>query len=125
MTILISTAYLDEAERCNRLALLHGGRALYCDTPEALKRRMPGAVVLISSAAGREVAAAIGALAGVDNVILVGSGVHAVVDDAALRIPQLRQALQQANAPFEDIAVVAPSVEDVFIALLEDEGRRP
>ena len=44
VTIVISTAYLDEAERCNRLALLHGGRALYCDTPAALKEHMPGAL---------------------------------------------------------------------------------
>ena len=59
VTILISTAYLDEAERCNRLALLHGGRVLYCDTPAALKARMPGALVAISSPAGRGVRAAI------------------------------------------------------------------
>ena len=58
------------------------------------------------------------------NVILVGGGVHAVVDDAALRIPELRDALQRSNVPFDDIAVTAPSIEDVFVALLEDEGQR-
>ena len=124
VTILISTAYLDEAERCNRLALLHSGRVLYCDTPAALKQHMPGAVVAISSAAGREVRAAIAALAGMSNVILVGDGVHAVVDDAALRIPELRDALQRRKIPFAEIAVAAPSIEDVFVALLEDEGKR-
>src|SRR5579864_8958019 len=46
-TIVISTAYLDEAERCNRLTLLHSGHALYCDTPSALKQHMPGALVAI------------------------------------------------------------------------------
>src|SRR5208282_1620872 len=107
VTILITTAYLDEAERCNRLALLHNGRVLYCDTPAALKQRMPGAVVA--------------ELEGVSNVILVGDGVHAVVDDAALRIPELRSALQRGNVAFADIAVAAPSIEDVFVALLEDQ----
>ena len=57
VTILITTAYLDEAERCNRLALLHSGRVLYCDTPTALKQRMPGALVVVSSPSGREVTA--------------------------------------------------------------------
>ncbi len=123
VTILITTAYLDEAERCNRLALLHRGRVLYCDAPAALKERMPGAVVAISSGSGRQVRAAITALAGVSNVILIGGGVHAVVDDAALRIPELRTALQAQNVPFDDIAVAAPSIEDVFMALLEDNGR--
>jgi ABC-2 type transport system ATP-binding protein len=122
VTILITTAYLDEAERCNRLALLHSGRVLYCDTPTALKEHMPGALVVISSPAGRQVRSAITGLAGVSNVILVGDGVHAVVDDAAKRIAELREALQQANVPFTDIVVGEPSIEDVFVALLENNG---
>ncbi|HUN95775.1 MAG TPA: ABC transporter ATP-binding protein [Bradyrhizobium sp.] len=122
VTILITTAYLDEAERCNRLALLHSGRVLYCDTPTALKEHMPGAVIAVSSSAGRDVRAAIADLTGVSNVILVGDGVHAVVDDAQARIHELRDALQRTNVPFTDIAVGEPSIEDVFVALLEDEG---
>jgi len=123
VTILISTAYLDEAERCNRLALLHGGRVLYCDTPAALKQRMPGAIVVISSPAGREARTAIAGLDGVGNALLVGDGIHAVVDDAALRMPQLREALQRANIAFSQIALGEPSIEDVFVALLENGGR--
>ncbi len=122
VTILITTAYLDEAERCNRLALLHSGRVLYCDTPTALKQRMPGALVVVSSPSGREVRLAIADLAGISNVILVGDGVHAVVDDAGRRISELRDTLQRANVPFTDIAVGEPSIEDVFVALLENNG---
>jgi drug efflux transport system ATP-binding protein len=124
VTILISTAYLDEAERCNRLALLHSGRVLYCDTPAALKRHMPGAILAISTPAGREARAAIAGLEGVSNALLVGDGVHAVVDDTSLRIPQLREALQRASVPFTEIAVGEPSIEDVFVALLESNGAR-
>ncbi len=119
VTIVISTAYLDEAERCNRLALLHAGRVLHCDTPAALKKRMPGALLVITSMAGRDVRKTITGCAGVSNVILVGEGVHAVVDDAALRIPALREALQRANVPVADIAVGEPSIEDVFVALTQ------
>jgi len=122
VTILITTAYLDEAERCNRLALLHRGRVLYCDTPHALKQQMPGAVVAVSSPAGRQIHSAIGKLEGVSNVILVGGGVHAVVDDAALRIPELRSALHQSDILFTEIAIAEPSIEDVFVALLENQG---
>jgi ABC-2 type transport system ATP-binding protein len=118
VTILISTAYLDEAERCNRLVLLHGGRALYCDTPAALKQRMPGALVSIVSSDGRAVRATITGTEGVSNVLLVGDGVHAVVDDAELRIPQLRETLAKADVTFSEIAVAAPGIEDVFVALL-------
>ncbi|HUI96668.1 MAG TPA: ABC transporter ATP-binding protein [Xanthobacteraceae bacterium] len=120
VTIVISTAYLDEAERCNRLALLHGGRVLYCDSPAVLKQRMPGALVAILSSDGRAARAALSSKAGVTHLILVGDGVHAVVDDAERRIPELREALRRAGVPFSDIAVSAPSIEDVFVAMLEN-----
>jgi ABC-2 type transport system ATP-binding protein len=122
VTIVISTAYLDEAERCNRLALVDNGRVLYCDTPAALKQKMPGSLLAISSAAGRRARDAIAHAPGVTQAVLVGSGVHVVVDDADLRIPQLRAALREAEVPFSDIAKAAPSVEDVFLALVEDKG---
>lgn len=123
VTIVISTAYLDEAERCSRLTLLHAGRALYCDTPNALRRRMPGALVAITSTAGRDVRAAIAGVAGVSNALLVGDGVHVMVDDAAVRIPQLRRALTAAAVAFSGVAVAVPSIEDVFVALLDQEDR--
>ncbi|MGA8613038.1 MAG: ABC transporter ATP-binding protein [Xanthobacteraceae bacterium] len=123
VTIVISTAYLDEAERCNRLALLHAGHVLYCDTPAALKQRVPGALVVITSTAGRDARSVVAGLEGIGSAILVGDGVHVVVDNASLRIPQLRDALRQANVPFADIAVGEPSIEDVFVALLEDGSK--
>jgi len=119
---VISTAYLDEAERCNRLTLLHSGHALYCDTPAALKQRMPGALLAIASTDGRAVRAAITGQPGVSHILLVGDGVHAIVDDAHQRIPQLRDALARAGVPFTDVAVAAPRIEDVFVALLENGG---
>lgn len=122
VTILIATAYLDEAERCNRLALLYRGHVLHCDTPAALKYRMPGVLVAVSSTAGRAARTALAGLAGVTQVILVGDGIHAVVDDADRRIPELRAALQHAEVPFEKIAVAEPSIEDVFVALLDGGG---
>jgi ABC-2 type transport system ATP-binding protein len=119
VTIVISTAYMDEAERCNRLTLLHQGRALYCDTPAALKQHMPGALIAIASIAGRAVREAISGQPGVSHALLVGDGVHAMVDDADERIPELQKALEQAGVAFSSVAVAAPSIEDVFVALLE------
>ena len=52
-------------------------------------------------------------------MLLVGDGVHAVVDDAGLRIPELREALTRAGVPFTEIAVGTPSIEDVFVAFTE------
>jgi ABC-2 type transport system ATP-binding protein len=102
--------------------LLHSGHALYCDTPHALKQQMPGALISIQSPNGRAVRAAITAQPGVSHVILVGDGVHAVVDDPNRRIPQLRDVLERANVPHSEVAITTPSIEDVFVALLETGG---
>ncbi len=120
VTILISTAYLDEAERCTRLALLHHGRLKYCDTPRRLKERMPGAIVVITSGEARAARDAVTGLEGVAGALLVGDGVRVVVDDDARRIPELRQALDTAGVAVATIARAEPTIEDVFVALLSD-----
>ena len=85
---------------------------------------MPGTLIVITSPNGRAARAAIAALEGVSSTILVGDGVHVVVDNAELRIPQLRATLQRAGIGFSDIAIGEPSIEDVFVALLEDGSAR-
>ncbi len=123
VTIVISTAYLDEAERCTRLALLHKGRLRYCDTPQRLKQLMPGALVKIVSTEPRTVRDAIAHMSGVSSTMLVGDGVHAAVDDADLRIPEIQAALTAKNVPAGDISRVTPGIEDLFITLLGNESK--
>jgi len=121
VTILISTAYLDEAERCTKLALLHQGRLGYCDTPQALKARMPGVLLVIPSTDARAARDAVSGLAGVMSVLLVGDGIHAVVDDGQRRISEIRQALETKKIPCGDIEQAVPSIEDLFVALLKQQ----
>ena len=117
--MVISTAYLDEAERCDRLALLHRGRVMYCDTPQQLKRDMPGAIVRIVTNEPRAVIGLVRALPGVRGSLLVGEGIHLYVDDGARRLPELRAAMQ--GKPVADISLVEPTIEDLFVALLEQQ----
>jgi ABC-2 type transport system ATP-binding protein len=119
ITILTSTAYLDEAERCNRVGLLHEGRLLFCDTPAALKARIPGEALQLLSPLAREVRDEIARAAGVSSLVLVGDGVHLVVDDAARRIPEIRARLEAAGLPFEDLVRITPTIEDLFVAAVE------
>ncbi|WHZ27945.1 MAG: ABC-type efflux pump, duplicated ATPase component YbhF [Nitrospira sp.] len=116
IAILMSTSYLDEAERCHRVALLHQGQMLYCETPAGLKRRLHGAVVSIVGHEPRRIRAALGEATGVLNALLVGDGVHLVVDDAARRIPELRATLQTAGLAFNRLEEVEPTIEDLFVA---------
>ena len=74
VAILIATSYLDEAERCHRVALLHEGRLLYCDTPEELKKKVSGAVVAVTSSEPRKLRDLLTDAEGVSNVVLMGDG---------------------------------------------------
>ena len=121
VTILISTSYLDEAERCNRLALLHKGSLMHCDTPRALKKLLPGALIAILSPAARAARDALAGREGLSSVVLVGDGVHVIADDAARRIPEIKQALAAAGIACEHIAEATPTIEDLFAGLLQNE----
>jgi len=124
VTIVISTAYLDEAERCTRLALLDHGRLVHCDTPAALRQRMPGRLIAIASPQARAVLAALDGMPGIVAARLVGDRVHAVVRDAGTAATDLAARLDAAAVPYTHVGEEPPSVEDVFVALLENGGDR-
>jgi len=118
VTIVISTAYFDEAERCDRLALLHTGVVRYCESPVALRTRMPGALLEISTSSPRAARDAVIGQPGVYSALMVGDGIHVHVDDASRCAPALRTILQARAVAHGEIREVTPNVEDLFVALL-------
>ncbi len=122
VAILISTSYLDEAERCHRVALLHQGRLLYSDTPTELKKNLSGDVVVVISPEPRRLRDLLRDSEGVSNLVLVGDGLHLMVDDAKRRIPELRARIESANLPVERIEEVAPTIEDLFVQAVESRN---
>jgi ABC-2 type transport system ATP-binding protein len=115
VAILTSTAYLDEAERCHRVALLDRGKLLFCDTPVNLKARMGKDVLSVTSAEPRGLRSALEDVEGISSLLLTGDGLHIVVDDARLRIPEFEARLKSANVSYDAIQQVAPSIEDLFV----------
>jgi drug efflux transport system ATP-binding protein len=115
VAILTSTAYLDEAERCHRVALIHQGRLLFADTPSNLKRKLGKAVLSVTSPEPRRVHAALVGAEGISSLVLTGDGVHIVVDDAARRIHEFRERLAKVNVPFDAMQQTVPSIEDLFV----------
>ncbi len=122
VSILISTAYLDEAERCHRVALLHQGQLLFCDTPQQLKQNLPGAIVAVIAPEPRRLRDLLAQGEGITSVTLVGDGIHLAVDDPGRRIPQLRARLAAAGVPFDSMEQVAPSIEDLFVAAVQGQN---
>lgn len=117
VAMMISTAYLDEAERCDRLALMNEGAVLLCDTPAGLKQQMPGAMLEVVSGDPRGVRDAVASLPGVLGVLVVGTGAHVHVDDAS-RAAQIAEKLSASGIETSGVSVVTPSVEDLFVAFL-------
>ena len=122
MAILTSTAYLDEAERCHRVALLHEGKLLFCDTPANLKAAMKKCVLSITGPDPRGLRVQLEDAEGISSLVLTGDALHVVVDDAARRIPEFEARLKAANAPFNAIQQVAPTIEDIFVDAVGSGG---
>ena len=116
VTILNSTAYLDEAERCNRLALLNKGRLLLCDEPERLKAMMPGAVLSIVSGEARHLRDELQRAPGVSGTVLVGDAIHVFVDDGPQRLAEITRRLEAAGIGYQEANQVPPSIEDLFVS---------
>jgi len=114
VTILTSTAYLDEAERCHRVALLHQGKLLFCDTPANLKQKLGKTVLSITSSEPRLLRNTLEHAEGISSLVLTGDGIHLVVDSAG-RIPEFEARLKNAGVAFEAIRQVTPTIEDLFV----------
>jgi ABC-2 type transport system ATP-binding protein len=124
VAILTSTSYLDEAERCHRVGLLYRGRMLFCDRPDELKKKFPGAVLVVRAQQPELVHQALAGAALTHNVLLFGDRVHVFVDDSARRLPELRAYLDQRHVTYDSVVQVAPSVEDLFVSEVEREQSR-
>jgi ABC-2 type transport system ATP-binding protein len=124
MTVVVSTAYLDEAERCDRVALLHEGTMIALDTPEMLQSSLRGQIIAVLTDAPRRARDILQAHPTVRRAALFGETVHATFADLTEQWPAARDALRQANLEILSQTPVAPSLEDVFIDLVEAGSTR-
>ena len=119
ITIVMSTPYLDEAERCARVALLHGGRLLALDTPGALRRSLPGAVFEVLTSDHRRAVDVLRSMAGVADVQTFGERAHVRVNEAPSdAVARLTQQLTTAGLDVTSVRQVPASLEDVFVSRL-------
>ena len=125
VTIFVSTAYLDEAERCNRLALIHEGKLLACGTPDQVKTLMRGTILEIRSPQPRKATSLLRTKFAAGSVGLFGDRVHLVAADPEQAGRQAQAVLAEAGLPLEGIRPIEPSLEDVFVSVLGAERGEP
>ncbi len=121
-TIFVTTHYMDEAEHCHRLAFIQRGRLVALGSPEEIKlEKMHGQVMEIDCAAP-EVAMGVLQETGLfDEVSLYGALIHVVAEGAEAHRPQIKMTLQEAGVEIRSVEIIAPSLEDVFIASVRED----
>lgn len=117
MTILVSTAYLDEAERCDRVGLLNKGQLIRCDTPANLRAQLAPRCFRAESENLRDARRRLQQTPGVVGAEPAGAALHVYLHEGADPA-----AVEQAAAPVR-LLPLAPALEDVFIALIQAEGQ--
>ena len=123
VTLFISTPYMDEAERCNRVALMDKGRLLVTDRPKALKEQMHGELVEVVAEPQRAAREALGGRAEVLGVQLFGDRLHVWLTHAEAELPGVLEGLRTAGVTVTSARPVAPSLEDVFVSMVRGTGR--
>ncbi|MDI3280817.1 MAG: ABC transporter ATP-binding protein [Bacillota bacterium] len=122
VSILVSTPYMDEAEKCDRIGMMARGHLLVEGTPQELRERFPFRVLAIKAEplfAARQV---LGKLQGVKTAVLHGDVVDVVVEDAEAVITRAPEALAAAGLSFQSLREIPPGLEDVFVHELSSRG---
>jgi ABC-2 type transport system ATP-binding protein len=123
VTVLVTTHYLDEAERCHRVALIHGGKLAALGTTAEVKTIFKDRpIVEVRAADAVAVMRALDETPEVEKTSLFGPAVHAVLRSKAVTPADLRTALEQRGLDIESIDEVLPSLEDVFLDVVEKAG---
>jgi ABC-2 type transport system ATP-binding protein len=124
-TIFVSTHYMDEAEYCHRLALMYRGKVIALGTPAELKAGLTAHSLLnLDSSDPLDTMRALEGLAGVHDVAVFGGGLHVTVDDVDATSTRMRERLAAHNIEVRKLEQIQPSMEDVFVALIEAEERK-
>jgi len=120
LTIVIATPYLDEAERCSRVALVHEGKLLALDEPSRLQERLAGQLLEVMTDTPRPPVEVLAAVPGVADVQLFGDRAHARIasGSAASVTRAIEEALGRGGVRAISIRPIAASLEDVFIDLI-------
>ena len=124
-TIFVTTHYMDEAEYCHRLALMGGGKVIALGSPAELKESL-GAGHLLNLETSNLLGSmtALRGRPGIEDVAVFGSGLHVKVDEESAAQHEIRRALGAAGIEITKLEAITPSMEDVFVTLMEFQDNK-
>jgi ABC-2 type transport system ATP-binding protein len=117
-TILVSTPYMDEADRCSRVGLMYAGKLVECDSPRNIRGRLEGDVIEVQPDDWRSALETAGGLRGVREVQTYGESLHLLVDSGKQRLPEIEKSLKKAGIRCRSIRIAPARMEEAFISLI-------
>jgi ABC-2 type transport system ATP-binding protein len=121
-TMVVSTPYMDEAERCSRVGLMYGGRMIECEAPEAIRARVQGELLAVRTGDLAGAGRVLDRLPGVLETQVFGDTLHVFVDDAGRRQPEALHALAGAGVDCQGIRRAQPRMEEAFISIVRHKS---
>jgi len=118
VTIFVSTSYLDEAERCHRVALMHKGKLLAVGTPEEVKRLMRGTILEVRASEPRRATALLREQLPGGSVSLFGDRIHILTREPEKASGEAAKVLAAAGLSVTSVRPIEPALEDVFVSVL-------
>jgi ABC-2 type transport system ATP-binding protein len=123
-TVFVTTHYMEEAEYCDRVALIYRGRMIALGSPGELKDHLVEETILdLRCPQPQDLMDELATIEGVRDVALFGAGLHLKVDDAQAVSTRIRQLTERLGYGDVNPAPIAPTMEDVFVSLIEKEDR--
>jgi ABC-2 type transport system ATP-binding protein len=123
VTIVVSTPYMDEAERCSRVGLMYEGKLIECDTPEAIRQRVPGQVIQFLPGDRLRARAVLREVPEIHEVQSFGEMLNVFVDDVESGERVIRKALGEAGISIDAVRHVEPRMEEAFVSLIRQRTK--
>ena len=117
-TIIVSTPYMDEADRCSRVGLMYAGKLIECDTPQNIRGKLEKDVVQIQAEDWQKTLETVAGLEGVSEAQTYGEAVNLLVDNGKKRLPEIENVLKKSNIGYRSIRIAPPRMEEAFISLI-------
>lgn len=117
-TIIVSTPYMDEADRCSRVGLMYAGKLVECDTPKNIRKKLEGEIIEIQAEDWKKTLRTVSALGGVREAQTYGEAVHLLVDSGERRLPEIESILKKEKLAYRSIRIAPARMEEAFISLI-------
>ncbi len=117
-TIIVSTPYMDEADRCSRVGLMYAGKLVECDSPKRIREKLEGESVEIQAEDWQKTLKTVASQNGVHEAQTYGESIHLLVDSGKSRLPEIERILQKENLAYRNIRIAPVRMEEAFISVI-------